>query len=762
METTSGTNFWWLKTNKTLVEKVDDVRPKITSNSKPTEEPSTVSSSLREFLERERALESPDTDIGSIIEEINKLAAESPLGPYERDMGDRSFEEIMKEAEKIYMESSKSFEQLSARSRTSANLSVSFDETPKSTPTPKSASPLPLDFEGDNREPDEYSDDFEEKSEVNTPSAIRNVVEAVQSETNETVAVDASDNERTLFDNNETVRRLEAQNLQLLESIDALKKELTESNVSLGRARTDFEPKKAPEFNGELEKALEELKDSKEANTALHLQLDALNKTHLQLKTTYEELLSSNSNLEKRITESESVLSRCAQEIDVLKEHRDKLLETETNLNNLLEIEKMQVRNLKVQNEKDARCILDLNRQVKEMERIIARKHPDSVSALIVAAKNDQTEGNLSARKVLEDRIKNLETEVVMRDQQSSKVFLEVQEKFTEMKNKYESHIEDLELHVNDLKDQIKRRGDTFDVYTQTMFDDQKPVKETKEVSTQTPPFRALPPKSTKKTEKGDVKDDAFFLSTIRGLQADLVNKEKVIVKMQKDLDEAKKTNARLQKEREGSLKNIAERREFRSYPEKLALQMRSRDEGDFEEELKALKLERNKMKSQLCQMEEDYQNLKQKRLFDLSALQQAHEGELKTYMSNISPLREQLECQRKTIEGLQEQLSLSREQIAILRQDREDLIKRVHLFGATGEINSNQIVVDNPSSKKVTIVERKCEEHECRLRSIIQDVIHNQMSNRGGCQQCLLRQQQLILYKTELDHLLATVRNLV
>ncbi|KAK5641589.1 hypothetical protein RI129_010136 [Pyrocoelia pectoralis] len=624
----------------------------------------------------------------------------------------------MKEAEKIYMESSKSFEQLSARSRTSANLSVSFDETPKSSPTPKSASPLPLDYDKGNPEivntgngdGDEYSDDFEEKSDVDTPSAVPNDhksdFEAVfQFKTNDIVFVESSDNERNLPDNNEAIRKLEVHNRQLLESIDVLKNDLTESNASLVKSKLDSESKKSSELDHELEKSHEELKDAKETNTALQLQLDALNKTHLQLRTTYEELLTSNSNLEKRITDSESVLSKCTQEIEFLKEHRDKLLQNETNLNNLLEIEKMQVQNLKVQNEKDARCILDLNRQVKEMERIIARKHPDSVSALIVAAKNDQSENNLSARKVLEDRIKNLETEVVMRDQQSSKVFLEVQEKFTEMKNKYESHIEDLELHVSDLKNQIKKRSDTYDVYTQTVFDYYQPAKEMKEVTTQTPPFRSFPPKSqsARKPDKGEVKDDTYFLSTIRGLQADLVNKEKVIMKMQKDLDEARKTNSRLQREREGSLKNIAERREFRSYPEKLALQMRPKENEDFEEELKAIKVERDKMKTQLCTMEEDYQNLKQKRLFDLSALQQAHESEIKTYMSNISPLREQLECQHKTIEGLQEQLKLSRDQIGILRQDREDLIKRVHLYGTASELNSNQIVVDNPSNKKPT-----------------------------------------------------------
>ncbi|KAF5296417.1 hypothetical protein FQR65_LT01404 [Abscondita terminalis] len=523
--------------------------------------------------------------------------------------------------------------------------------------------------------------------------------------------------------------------------------------VQLEERKTNVERSK-PSENAELQKVLEELNDSKETNVALQLQLNCLNEANLQLKSTYDELSAVNANLEKRVLDAESVLTKCSQEIQLLKEQREKLLEAETNLNNLLEIEKMQVKNLKVQNEKDARCILDLNRQVKEMERIIARKHPDSVSALIVAAKNDQSENNLTARKVLEDRIRNLETEVVMRDQQSSKVFLEVQEKFTEMKNKYESHIEDLELHVNDLKNQIKKKRDTFDVYTQTVFDERNPVKDTKAVGVQTLQNKIQMPKIVfnKKVEKVECRDDAHLIATIRGLQTDLVNKEKVILKMQKELDEARKTNKRLQKEREGSLRNIAEKREFRSYPEKLALQLKG-DDVNLEEELKALKTERDKMKIQLCRMEEDYQSLKAKRLFDLSALQQAHESEVTTYMTNIGPLRDQLQSQQKTIECLQEQLKVSKEQVDVLRLDRDDLMKRVHLFGVGGDV---QMGNGSTSSKKIYAEEDENGYHDCRLNAIMHTLVQGR-----GCQQCVARQQQLIIYKTELDQLLATVRTL-
>lgn len=421
---------------------------------------------------------------------------------------------------------------------------------------------------------------------------------------------------------------------------------LESTKAALDELRTT----KSSDFNSELRNTLDQLKDSHETNTALQLQLDSLNSSHQLLKSSYDELITSNRNLERRSLDSETLLLKYKSELDNLQRNHDKLSETEVNLTKLLEMEKLQNKSHKLQNEKDARCILDLNRQVKEMERIIARKHPDSVSALIVAAKSDQVDTNMSARKVLEDRIKSLEQEASARDQQSAKVcillyllgkhiiyrlflqiFLEIQEKFGLMKNKYESHIDDLELHVSDLKNQLRRKVDSYDVYTQTKFEGQKiPEKDTRSVAVQTKlqeprskPEQKQPKPST--ASKKPEKEDTHLLATIRGLQADLANKDKAMIKLQKDLEEMRKTNKRLQKEREGSLRNLSERKEFRSYPEKLAAALNGDGvvTGDLNtalaEELKTARSERDNMRSQLCRIEEDYQNLKAKRLYDVS-----------------------------------------------------------------------------------------------------------------------------------------------
>ena len=49
-------------------------------------------------------------------------------------------------------------------------------------------------------------------------------------------------------------------------------------------------------------------------------------------------------------------------------------------------------------------------------------------------------------------------------------------------------------------------------------------------------------------------KDDAHLIATIRGLKAEISNRDKEIIKLNKELDDVRKTNRRLQREREKAL----------------------------------------------------------------------------------------------------------------------------------------------------------------------------------------------------------------
>jgi hypothetical protein len=374
METKPSSTFWWLKNaNK------DSTKEENANNLYVPRLDLDISSSLAEFLEKEQNVlnsnreDRTEVDVGSIIEEINRVAAQSPLGPYEHSTEERSIDDIMREAERIYMESSKSFEQLSQRSKTSQNLTeLNSNISKDSTPTPKSVSPLPHD----DSESETYSDDFSDQdSKVQSiPSPTLNEpvqVEDPKSVEPAPVEVDVKNEEIAEYEEKilmkeELIKTLEQENKQLREDIRAVRVELQQTSALLDQTKAALSAKTlcSPEINLELEKTLEELKDSKEVNTALQLQLDTISKTHCLLKNSYEDLLSSNKTLERRVLELDATLTKYKTELLNLQNQKDKLLENEINLNKLLEIEKLQAKSLKLQNEKDAKCIQDLNRQI--------------------------------------------------------------------------------------------------------------------------------------------------------------------------------------------------------------------------------------------------------------------------------------------------------------------------------------------------------------------------------------------------------------
>lgn len=129
---------------------------------------------------------------------------------------------------------------------------------------------------------------------------------------------------------------------------------------------------------------------------------------------------------------------------------RDEALELQKTLQSELNESRAEKKNLQNQIDKDAKKVQDLQRQCREMERILMRKHPDSVSALIVASKNsnNQNDDNSQSRRLLEQRISQLESDAKEQDMKAQKILANVQAKFTTVQSKYETHIADLETQV--------------------------------------------------------------------------------------------------------------------------------------------------------------------------------------------------------------------------------------------------------------------------------------------------------------------------
>lgn len=84
-----------------------------------------------------------------------------------------------------------------------------------------------------------------------------------------------------------------------------------------------------------------------------------------------------------KLAECEKFVSRLSKEYEHRNIELKSIKENENKLLADLTRERNDKKNLTILRQKDVATIQDLQRQVKEMEMILKRKHPDSVSALI-------------------------------------------------------------------------------------------------------------------------------------------------------------------------------------------------------------------------------------------------------------------------------------------------------------------------------------------------------------------------------------------
>jgi hypothetical protein len=311
------------------------------------------------------------------------------------------------------------------------------------------------------------------------------------------------------------------------------------------------------------------------------------------------------------------------------------------------------------QTEKDSKHIQDLTRQCKEMERILMRKHPDSVSALIVASKNsgspssDDT-ASANTRKLLELRISQLENDALEQDRKSQTILANVQSRFNSVQSKYETHIGDLETQVLSLQDinaklgekvirktdevnrlqNLKANVGVINSGTQTEDVAERDLGETQSNScdraVQTDPMKpssATSTNSNRSTTKkslqtqhsnrlthseSSLQGDAHLMATIRGMRLDLAIKEKAVQRLTRELDECKKTIKKLQKENKDGVQKSSTSSTVVTPSRKVYDSAQYTDSHDTQ----ALK----DAQSRIRFLEKDYKVLHEKRLSDVRA----------------------------------------------------------------------------------------------------------------------------------------------
>ncbi|KAJ8354141.1 hypothetical protein SKAU_G00217080 [Synaphobranchus kaupii] len=99
----------------------------------------------------------------------------------------------------------------------------------------------------------------------------------------------------------------------------------------------------------------------------------------------------------------------------------------------------------------DAKRIQDLERQVKEMEKILRRRNPNSLPALIFAAASAGGGGAPETPQtvaLLERRIRRLEAELEGRDEEAKRSLRAMEQQYQKIKMRYEERISELEQQL--------------------------------------------------------------------------------------------------------------------------------------------------------------------------------------------------------------------------------------------------------------------------------------------------------------------------
>ncbi|XP_063386539.1 centrosomal protein of 162 kDa [Cydia fagiglandana] len=578
--------------------------------------------STKEFLQNEQSCEKfkdSDEEIKMILTEINKLSGGTNNSLLAGDTDD--VDVILKRAENIASET----EHLLKSSPIASVLNITPETSNNKVPEIKVTKPA--------------SADNDNKIENKTP--VHKVAKQSGKE-------------------NETRRKPKARPYSA-GVIDSKKRE----SAKVARFVTNS-PKRA--LTCKHEPLIEELKDTTERAKSLELANVQLTDDNKVLRKQLEKVNEEKHVAELKLVECEKFIGRIGKEYENRNAELKAVRQNESRLMAELQKERNERKNLALQRDKDSAITQDLQRQVKEMEMILRRKHPDSVSALIVAAKSSTVEDN--KKKLLEDRIARLEQELKDKETHFQGILLTLQEKFGDMKQKYENHIIDVERQLmedrkvnTDLKNKLNKLN-LVDTASQTVPRGQHSV------STQTVLKLDRASSAVSRMTQNSallinkLKEDSYLCATIKGLQAELTGKQRTIAKINRETEELRKNLRSLQKEKEVLLHlNPQKKPGYRpsaKSAENILVKVTSEMEAELSESKKhqeVLMQERSSLLDSLKRTNEEFILLKKKRIQDLHTLQLAHEKELMQMNMQVYPLQEEIKLLTRTVEILQERV---------------------------------------------------------------------------------------------------------
>ncbi|XP_053673983.1 centrosomal protein of 162 kDa-like [Anopheles nili] len=182
------------------------------------------------------------------------------------------------------------------------------------------------------------------------------------------------------------------------------------------------------------------LKDTEEHYQSKRLQCDTLSQVHRTLRDSYTTLQEESEMMQfdiRHLTRSADVLRS---ELQSARCDRDSAIELQKLLQTGLDVSHKDRKKLQDGSKKDLKTIQDLQRQCREMERIMMRKNPDSILALIgrmrcVASKSPTgtptgTDSTSSTCRVLEQRIAQLEADARKQHAKAQGILPDMQARF--------------------------------------------------------------------------------------------------------------------------------------------------------------------------------------------------------------------------------------------------------------------------------------------------------------------------------------------
>jgi chromosome segregation ATPase len=162
-----------------------------------------------------------------------------------------------------------------------------------------------------------------------------------------------------------------------------------DSDSALGRTASNLSDPITPRHKSiditerKLNIALEELKEARERLKSSHMHHDTLVQDIKATKEKYYEQCDENKYFESKLLEKDHHLDRLRKEMDQMQQENARLMKNEMNLKQEMMHLRENGKTLSSQANKDKIKIQDLQRQCKEMETVLMKRHPDSVSALI-------------------------------------------------------------------------------------------------------------------------------------------------------------------------------------------------------------------------------------------------------------------------------------------------------------------------------------------------------------------------------------------